>query len=109
MMWACVANSQVITTIVGTDWSFPPTLLPAINAPLGQSVGVAVDAAGNAYVADSQNDVVFRVTPAGSLTVLPAMDWSAIPETADPLRALLSNISGALQWTRPACRAAALR
>src|SRR5579862_4234209 len=70
ILWAGLVQAQVITTVVGTDWSFPRTPLPAVNAPLGFSLGVAVDAVGNVYVADQQNGIVLRVTLAGSLSVV---------------------------------------
>jgi hypothetical protein len=68
--WACVGHAQVITTVVGADWTFPPTPLPAVNAPLGTTTAVAVDAAGNVYGADQGNSTVSRVAPDGSLTVV---------------------------------------
>jgi hypothetical protein len=39
----------IITTVAGTAWHFPAQTLPAVNAPLGQLEGVAVDGAGNIY------------------------------------------------------------
>ena len=65
------ATSQgIITTVAGTSWTFPPTPLPALNAPLGRVAGVAADGAGNFYFSDLGNQMVFRVTPGGSLTVV---------------------------------------
>jgi len=70
IVWACVADAQVITTVVGTDWSFPPTPLPAIHAPLGNVTGVAVDNQGNVYAADGSNNIVVRIATDGMLTVV---------------------------------------
>lgn len=67
---ACVADAQVITTVAGTDWSFPPSPLPAIHAPLGQTFAVATDPGGNVYIADVSNHMVSRVAPDGTLTVV---------------------------------------
>src|ERR1039458_6632202 len=53
----CVpAAAQVITTVAGTAFSFPDKVA-ALNAPLGNTTGLAVDPQGNIYVADNTNDV----------------------------------------------------
>jgi trimeric autotransporter adhesin len=66
------AHAQVITTLAGTDFAFPPTPLAAINAPAGLITGVAADAAGNVYFASPNdgNNVVFKVDRQGVLTVV---------------------------------------
>jgi sugar lactone lactonase YvrE len=64
-MWA-----QVITTVAGTDWTFPTSRLLAVNAPLGNVQGIAVDARGNIYVADAGNNMVMQVAANGTLTVV---------------------------------------
>jgi uncharacterized protein (TIGR03437 family) len=67
----CVgAPAQVITTVAGTDFFFPSTPLPALSAPLGNTQGVAIDAQGNVYAADSGNNIVVRISPNGALTVV---------------------------------------
>jgi len=43
---------------------------PATSSSLGNPSGVAIDGAGNVYIADTANDVVERVTPAGALSVV---------------------------------------
>lgn len=62
--------TQVITTVAGTNWAFPPTPLTARIAPLGPVQGVAVDLNNNLYIADAANNLVEKVTPGGTLTVL---------------------------------------
>ena len=62
--------AQVITTVAGTTFTFPSSPLPALNAPLGTVTGVAVDATGKVFVADSQNNLVMRFSPGGALTVV---------------------------------------
>jgi len=63
-------SQGIITTVVGTDWHFPVTPRPALNAPLGAIQGVAVDGSGNLYVSDGPSNMVFRIAPSGMLTVV---------------------------------------
>jgi uncharacterized protein (TIGR03437 family) len=67
----CV-HAQVITTVAGTDFAFPPTPIAAINAPIGIVAGVAIDASGNVYIADGAlgSNLVFKVDQQGVLTVV---------------------------------------
>lgn len=60
----------IITTVAGTDRLFPTSSLQALHAPLGQTAGVAVDAQGNFYVADTGNNMVMRISVDGTLTVV---------------------------------------
>ena len=67
---AAPVYGQVITTVAGTDWFFPTSGLPALSAPLGWVKGAAVDAQGNVYGADFDNNIVVRISPNGMLTVV---------------------------------------
>src|SRR5689334_17901657 len=72
ILWtATVALPQsIITTIAGADFTFPFQPLPALNAPLGLTVGVAVDAHGNLYIADIDNSLVLKLDQQGILTAV---------------------------------------
>ena len=50
--------------------SGPPPAGPALQAELNQPKSVAVDAAGNVYIADAGNGVIEKVTPDGNLSVI---------------------------------------
>ncbi len=50
--------------------SGPPPAGPALQAELNQPKSVAVDAAGNVYIADAGNGVIEKVTPGGDLSVI---------------------------------------
>ena len=63
------APAQIISTFAGTNYSFPASS-PALTAPFANVQSVAVDANGNVYAADSQDNIVVRISPAGNLTVV---------------------------------------
>jgi len=60
----------VITTVAGTEFSFPPTPLASLETPLGRLADLVVDTKGSVYVSDSENNRVFGLTPGGILTVI---------------------------------------
>jgi sugar lactone lactonase YvrE len=68
--YAAPVYGQVISTVAGTNWFFPTSSALALSAPLGESRGVAIDALGNVYSADSGNNIVVRVSSRGALTVV---------------------------------------
>jgi hypothetical protein len=64
-------SAQIITTVAaGAAFTFPNPPLRAINAPLGQISGLAVDGRGNVYVADPGNSIIERFIPGGQMTVV---------------------------------------
>lgn len=66
-----VDTSGVITTVAGTGFpGFSGDGGPATGAELTQPSGVAVDAAGNLLIADSETNRVRQVSPAGIITTV---------------------------------------
>ncbi len=57
---------DVITTVIGGG----PNNMPAIDANLYTPYGVAVDASGNFYIASYNQHRIFKVSSAGTLTVI---------------------------------------
>lgn len=55
-----------ISTVAGGG----PNSLTALNASIGYPGGVALDAAGNVYIADSQSSHIFKVDTTNNLTVV---------------------------------------
>ncbi len=69
----------VATGVVGE--AGPPTPGPATSSRLGFEQGVAADARGQLFIADTSNDVVEDVTPAGRLSVVAGEGDQAGPPT----------------------------
>ncbi|WP_168735686.1 cadherin-like beta sandwich domain-containing protein [Cohnella fermenti] len=85
-----------ITTFAGTgDYGFAGEGLQAINAELRSPTGVAVDAAGNVYVADKYNNRVRKIATDGVITTIAgtgSSDYSG--DNGDATAAELSSPSG---------------
>jgi len=64
------AGGQIITTAAGSTWIFNGNGQPALNAPTGQILSVVLDPSGNVVASDGNNNIVFRVSSNGTLTVL---------------------------------------
>ena len=69
-----VDPSGIITTIAGTgEEGFSGDGGPAVEAHLNFPRGVAVDAAGNVYIADHGNHRIRKVDPSGTITTVAGM------------------------------------
>ena len=78
-----IAPAGTITTVVGTGLAgYSGDGGPAAEAQLNLPTGIALDGAGNMYIADSGNSVVRRVTPAGLITTI-AGNGTLTPSTGD--------------------------
>jgi len=66
-----VTPAGIITTVAGNGTiGFSGDGGPATSASLQKPQGVAVDAAGNLFIADSDNHRIRKVTPAGIITTI---------------------------------------
>jgi titin len=65
-----VTADGTLSVIAGTGQSGPPTPGPATSSTLNSPSGVAVDAAGDVFIADSGNAVIEEVTPNGNLSIV---------------------------------------
>lgn len=64
-------STGVITTVAGNGtWGYGGDGYAATAAELNDPMGIAVDAAGNIYIADSGNNVVRKVGPSGTITTI---------------------------------------
>jgi uncharacterized repeat protein (TIGR01451 family) len=66
-----VATTGIVTTVVGNgNCCFNNDGVPPTSAELYDPAGVAVDAAGNLYIADMYNNRIRKVTPGGPITTV---------------------------------------
>jgi sugar lactone lactonase YvrE len=72
----------IVTTLAGPDASFGLVNGGPAQARFNLPNGVAVDGAGNLYVADTLNNCIRLVTPAGTVTTL-AGSVAGLPGSAD--------------------------
>ncbi|MHB8522168.1 MAG: InlB B-repeat-containing protein, partial [Limisphaerales bacterium] len=71
-----VTPAGAVTTLAGLAGSSGSVDGVASAARFGDPSGVAVDGAGNVYVADTGNDTIRKVTPAGVVTTLAGLAHS---------------------------------
>lgn len=106
-----IAPGGIITTIAGTyQLAAPPSSGPvggyggdggpATSAKLNVPKALAVDGMGNLYIADSQNNVVRKVTPGGTITTVagnyyhPGLNYGYSGDGGPATNALFHNPTG---------------
>jgi len=65
-----VSSSGIITTMAGGGSAQPGDGGPATSAALGHIEGLALDAAGNLYLADYEGNRIRKVSPSGIITTV---------------------------------------
>jgi large repetitive protein len=92
------ATAGIITTFAGTgDAGFSGDGGQAKLAALNGPSGVAIDGAGNVYVADTGNNRIRKITPAGIITTLAGNgvpDFAGDTQPADGVNTELNNPYG---------------
>ncbi len=65
-----ITSAGVVSTLAGTAGVFGSTDATGAAASFFGPMGVATDSAGNVYVADSLNNIIRKITPAGVVSTL---------------------------------------
>ena len=80
-----VDTSGIITTIAGTgEFDFGGDGGLAVDAQLDSPGGLAVDGAGNVYIADTQNNRIRRVDTSGTITTIAGGEGFSIDREGGP-------------------------
>src|ERR1700722_15134721 len=70
LLWTTGVRAQIITTIAGNHlMGFSGIGGALLKAELGLLYGVAVDKAGNVYTADQSNNVIWEISPGGTIAL----------------------------------------
>jgi serine/threonine-protein kinase len=91
-----VSPAGTLTVIAGGGTALPGSGI-ALNAYLYNPAGLALDAAGNLYIANNGFGVIQKVTPDGNITTVAGTGFSCCGESGDggpALQAQISNPSG---------------
>ena len=89
-----VTPAGKLSVVAGTGKPGLPTPGPAIKSALNAPSGVALDAHGDLFIADSNNNVVEEVTPAGKLSVVDGNGTLGPPVAGPATKSGLQGPSG---------------
>ncbi len=101
-----IAKDNSVTTLVGSQWcSNGPTDTHFPVVALSWPAAIALDKAGNLFVADTENHVVRKITPSGVATIvagrinLPGVVTGALPGGLNSPFGITVDANGALYVT----------
>ena len=89
-----ISPAGVVTTFAGTAGVSGAVDGPGASARFNTPSGVAVDAAGNVYVADRSNNVIRKITPAGVVSTLAGLAGVSGADDGTASGALFNQPSG---------------
>jgi hypothetical protein len=89
-----VTPSGTLSIVAGTGVAGPPTPGPAASSRIGQIRALAVEAAGNLFLADFSQNLIEKVTPSGTLSVYGGTGLSGAPVAGNPTSSPISTPYG---------------
>jgi uncharacterized protein (TIGR03437 family) len=88
-----IGISGIITTIAGNGLdAYSGDGGPATSASLGTPIGIAIDAAGNVYVADGDNNRIRKITPNGIISTVAGNGGEGFSGDSGPATSAALNI-----------------
>jgi hypothetical protein len=95
-----VTPSGVLSIIAGNGTCGQPTVGQATNSELCEPAGVAVDSAGNVYIANYGDSDVVKVTPSGTLSIIAGDGTDGAPTAGQATNSELGEVWGvAVDWS----------
>ena len=91
---AHASSGPIITDYAGTGTPGAVTPGPATSSPIGAPTQVAVDSAGNVYIADAIDSVIEKVTPKGTISVIAGNGTYGSPTPGPATSSSLSDPEG---------------
>jgi sugar lactone lactonase YvrE len=89
-----VDTHGVLSIIAGTGTAGTPTPGPAVSSKLSYPDGLAVDAAGDVFIADSGNNLVEKIDTNGDLSIIAGTGTKGAPTPGPALSSALATPSG---------------
>jgi secreted PhoX family phosphatase len=89
-----VTPSGALSIVAGTGLIGPPTPGPAIHSDFEFPEGLAVDGSGNLFIADVYANVVAKVTPSGTLSIVAGNGKMGAPVAGPATSSPLNNPTG---------------
>jgi outer membrane protein OmpA-like peptidoglycan-associated protein/sugar lactone lactonase YvrE len=89
-----VDTGGTLAVIAGTGTSGAAIAGPATSSHLTFPFGVGVDASGNVYIADSNNNHIEKVDTGGALSIIAGTGSSGVPTAGPALSSAIGQIQG---------------
>jgi secreted PhoX family phosphatase len=89
-----VTPGGVLSVVAGDGTDTAPTPGPATSSSIGDPEGLALDAAGDLYIADSANSYVYKITPGGLLSIFAGDGESGPPTPGLSTQSAIGGVDG---------------
>ncbi len=89
-----ITPSGTLSIVAGTGSPGAPNPGPATSSQLGWTFGVAIDPAGNLYIADGSSHEIEKVTPSGILSIVAGTGSQGAPTPGPATSSQLNDPSG---------------
>jgi len=89
-----ITPSGTLSIFAGTGSTGAPVAGAATSSPLNQPEGLAIDGAGNIYVADTSSNRIVKITPGGILSIVAGSGAIGAPNPGPAISSALDEPTG---------------